>query len=1085
MLFGVLGPQAVWTAGGRPVRIPDLKVRALLADLLAHEGRPVPAERLIDDLWGERLPRNPVGTLHTRVSQLRRALEAAEPGGRDLVDSQSPGYRLKVSADAVDAGRFLAMTARARATSDARARAGLLADALALWRGPAYADFADAEFARPVAARLEEERLVALEEHAEVRLELGEHSLLTGELGDLVARHPLRERLRAAQLLALYRAGRAGEALAGYADLREHLADTLGADPGPELVALHTSMLRQDPALQAPAAAPARSRTNLPAAVTDLVGRAEALTRVRALVESSRLVTLTGPGGVGKTQLALEVARSVEDTFADGVWLVELAGLERASGGSAAAVADVVASVLGIRDDVTPAADPLTRPAPLERLPGKGPLERTAGARPLGRLAGEGPLGRLAGALRARRMLLVLDNCEHVVEAVAALAGALLRAAPDLRVLATGQEPLAIAGERLWPVPPLDLPAQDATPSGMKTSSAVALFVARAAAAAPGFELDHDNASAIAAICRRLDGIPLALELAATRVRALGVRELADRLDDRFRVLTSGRRGGPARQQTLRAMIDWSWSLLSEQEHVVLRRLAVHADGCALDAAEQVAAEPGIDVLDLLARLVDRSLVTMADSADGPRYWLLESVRDYCAERLREAGEYDELRRRHLRYYTGLAERAQPHLHGHDQRRRLERLDSEWANLRTALESAAQLGAGEDAARLVNALAWYWVLRGRLAEARRSLDLALEVSADVQAAAWRTGISLLLSSGTDEITPIPYERIAGPRARARTQWFLSYAQRGFTGLSATSGLLAEALESCRALDDRWGVAAALSVRATIARARGELSAAESDALESEAIFRALGDQWGQVKATNTLAELAEISGDYPRAARLHREGLRMAEELSLWGDVSFRLSGLGRISLLEGDLTGADELHRRAMVLAAGQFDKVAEHFAEVGLALSARRQGRHEEVRAHLSKWVDWLRGVGGEPGLALVLAELGFAAEQLGDADAALRLHLRGLGSARAIGDPRAVALSMEGLAGAHRLAGDAPRAARLLGIATALRRSVGAPLPPAERGDVDRITRALRHALGDERFAAEFELGTRTDPETVPAR
>ncbi|MBO2459078.1 BTAD domain-containing putative transcriptional regulator [Actinomadura violacea] len=1022
MRFGVLGPLAVWTDDGAPVRIPEAKVRAVLAALLAHEGRVVSADRLIDLVWGERLPRNPAGTLQTRISQLRRALEEAEPGGRGLVVSQPPGYLLRVEPEAVDAARFGSLVARAR--GGARERAGLLGDALALWRGPAYDGF---DFAGPVAARLEEQRLLAAEEHAEALLELGEHGRVVVELEELVARHPLRERLRGLHMRALYQAGRQGAALESHADLRARLAEELGVDPGPEIAGLHEAMLRQDPALEA-----ARPRGNLPAAVTELVGRAEAVAQVTALLGSGRLVTLTGAGGVGKTQLALKVARGFGDA-----WLVELAGLDRASGD---ALAGVVASALGIRGDEGVPRDPLTR---------------------------------LADALSRRDVLLVLDNCEHVIESAAAVVGTLLRAAPGLRVLATSRELLDIPGEVLWTVPPLEFPGEEASAADLPRFAAVELFVARAAAAAPGFALDPGNAAAVASVCRRLDGIPLALELAAARVRVLGVHELAARLDDRFGVLVAGRRDAPARQRTLRAMIDWSWELLSEPERAVLRGLGVHSDGFTLAAAQDVA---GLDGIDVLARLVDRSLVVVAD---GPRYHLLESVREYCLERLREAGEHDRAARRHLHHYTALAERAAAHLQGPDQREWLERLDREWANLRTALDTAVRTGG---AARLVNALTWYWVLRCRLAEALRALDLALGAEDDPRAAVWRTGVALLMGGGAD--ASVPYGEIADPRERARAVWFLAFAHRGFTDPSVTSGLLGEALEGFRELDDRWGVAAALGVRATIARVRGDLAAARRDAEESYAGFRALGDRWGQVRATNTLAELAEIAGDHAGASRLHREGLRMAEELSLWSEASFRHSGLGRIALLTGDLTAADAHHERGMRLAVEQSDRAAEHFAEMGLALSARRRGEPDVAEARLAGWVDWLRGVEGEPGLALVLSELGFAAEQRGDVGAAEKLHRDALASARAIGDPRAEALALEGLAGAF--AGrDAERAARLLGAAAALRASVGAPLPPAERGDVDRITAAVREALGDEAFAAGFEDGRRRGADVPPVR
>ncbi|MFC4010324.1 BTAD domain-containing putative transcriptional regulator [Nonomuraea purpurea] len=1040
MRFGVLGPLAVWTADGRLVHVPEAKVRTVLAILLAQEGRLVSADRLIDALWGERLPAKPTAVLQTKVSQLRRALQEAEPGGRDLVVSAPAGFALRAEPEAVDVGRFSALVARAYESGDSASVAALLADALALWRGPAFEDFADQEFARAAAVRLEEERLVAVEHLTEARLHLGEHRLLAAELADLVARHPLRERLRAAHIRALYGAGRQAEALAGYRELRERLDQELGVEPGPELAALHQAILRQDPALET--APVRRPRTNLPAVRTELIGREQAVAHARSLLDQSRLITLTGPGGVGKTRLALETAaRLLHDGEPGGVWLVELGLLERSA--REQEVAEAIACAVGLRDDVE---------------------------------ASGTQVERLVATLRAQRALVVLDNCEHVVEPVAALADRLLKAVPGLLILATSREPLDLSGEVVLPVPPLDVPETDEAPAALASSGAVRLFVARAAAAAPAFALEPGNAEAVRAVCRRLDGIPLALELAAAKVRTMGVHEVARRLDDRFRLLVGQRRDAPARQQTLRAVIDWSWSLLTEPERVLLRRLAVHPGGCALESAEQVCAGNGMaaaDVPELLGRLVDRSLVVMTDDDGRPRYRLLESIAAYSLERLREAGEHELFKRRHRDHYTDVAKRGDQHLRGHDQRRWLRRLDSEGANLRAALEAAAQDGAPGQAAQLANALAWYWVLRGRIVEGRRALTAALEAGrthpsgtesggvpvADPRATAraWLAGLTMF--AGLGQLAPME----AG--ADGMAAWFVAFASVDFGELTASEELTEQALARFLADGEGWGVAAALMTRAKQALVRGDLAALERDGTRCLALFQDLGDRWGQTQAVNLLATLAEITGDYERAMRLRRDGLRMAEELGLWNEVSSRLSALGRTALLMGDHDVADDFHRRARERALEQSNTLAHELAEVGLALAARRRGDLDEAEALLRGWLDWNRQIMPDNGTALILAELGFIAELRGDADTALALHREGHAVARATGDPRAVALALEGLAGAYAGVGEHRRAARLLGTATAARESAGAPLPPAERGDVDRIAAAIRRGLGQD--------------------
>ncbi|MFD6798592.1 ATP-binding protein [Streptomyces cyaneofuscatus] len=1091
MRFGVLGPLVVWDDGGQEVRVPEAKVRALLADLLADDGGPVSADRLIHDLWGDAPPGRPTGALQAKVSQLRRVL------GRDRVVRQPPGYRLRFDdgGDEVDAVRFRALVTRARPVQDPRARAALLTEALELWRGPAYADFADAPFVRAAAQRLAEQRLSVLEEQAQARLEAGDHALLAGELADLVALHPLRERLVGVRMGALYATGRQSEALASYEDLRARLARELGVDPSPELAALHGAVLRQEPGLSAGAygygasaqantasTAPAThavntaptappSPSNLPVPLTPLVGRGQALADLSQLLAHARLVTLTGPGGVGKTRLAVAAATAERDSaqageLADGTWLVEFCGIRS---GTPADLAQVVAATLGIRDD-----------AP-RSLPGTGTSTMT----PTPSLP-----HRLAAALRDRRTLLVLDNCEHVVAAAAELTDLLLRTAPGLRVLATGQEPLGLAGEAMFLVEPL------------QPADAVRLFMDRAAASTPGFPRDPDTPDeperrAVAEICRRLDGIPLALELAATRVRVLGVRELAARLNDRFRVLTFGQRGAPARQQTLRAVIDWSWELLSAPERIVLRRLAAHTDGCDLAAAEAVCAGDGVardEVLDLVTRLVDRSLVVVAAGPTGPRYRLLESVAAYATERLHEMEDLTAVRDRHLLHYRDLAEHAEPQLRGAGQRPWLARLDAEAGNLRTALDEAmrrAEADEPEEAVRLATALAWWWLLRGRLTEAHRSLGTVLAVTdGPPELALLHTAFALLTGDPaaatitTDAHGPArASEAIPDPVRRARALWLCAYGLFSAGDVTGSGELNTRALTLFTTAGDRWGTAAALGLRATLALVSGDLTGLGRDGTRSALIFRELGDRWGELQTVSPLAALAEIKGAYEDAERRQHEGLAMARELGLEAEVSARLSGLGRLALLAREWDHARDLHEQAHRIAAEQGYKYGEIHSEMGLALGARRSGDLDGAEAHLLHLRDGYADVSSPAGDHLLLAELGFVAELRGDASTAAAHHLAGLEIARTLAEPRALALSLEGLAGAAALLGHASaatHAAALLGAAAAARHRAGAPLPPAERADVDRVTAAARAALGEAAFAEAYERGARLDPE-----
>ncbi|MFT2014374.1 AfsR/SARP family transcriptional regulator [Streptomyces sp. 796.1] len=985
MRYGVLGPLAVWDAAGRPVKVPGVKVRALLANLLVHGGGPVSADRLIDDLWAGRPPAGAANTLHTKVSQLRRAL------GREQVVREPAGYRLVLpggaagAAGTVDAMRFQELATQARTRQEPAVSGALFAEALALWRGPAYADVAGALFARGEITRLEELRLTVLEEQAEVRLSLGEHAALADELGPVVASHPLRERLRAAHMRALYRSGRQPDALRGFHELRRHLADELGVSPGPAVRSLHEAILRQDahlapPTGTAPSGRPDRPgssrpagpsspsgqagpsspygqsgphRTNLPAPLTPLVGRHSALARVRAQLtapDGARLVTLVGLGGVGKTRLAIAAAHALAERFADGVWWVELAGL--GAGSTPDDLAERVITTLGLCD--TAATEP-----DLNDL-----------------------VGWLGRAVADKHLLVLLDNCEHLVDPVAVLAGALLAAAPRAQALVTSQVAVGIPGEVLHPVPPLALPQDGAHPDPdvLVRSGAVELFVARAAAAVPGFVLDAANARAITTICRRLDGIPLALELVAPRLRTLPPDALADQLRDRFTTpaVRGGRfapsevraRGLPARQQTLRAMLDWSWQLLPPAERAVLRRLAVHADGCTLASAQAVCADaelPAEQVPELLAHLVDRSLVTCV----AGRFRLLESVAAYGVERLAEAGETAVVRARFVRCYVELAAADDARLRGPNQRRCLDSLDAETVNLRRALELAVAGPASGDAVRLVNSLAWYWFLRGRLTEARRAFRSALAAGGDASsigswtARAWLAGVELRTAPAGAPGQPVAGDPTVGlddPALRARLQWFVGSALTGRGRQRAGHRLVSAALAGARAAGDGWGEAVALVELATRAPAHGAL-AAELGA----ALFHEIGDRWGQLRAARALALAAEGAGDRTRAERLHHDGLLMAEELGLWTEVVETLTRLGGLALAGGHPERATDLYGRALAVSTERSYTRGEIRAETGLGHAARLHGDHPTARLHLARALAKTRTLGraaGGPG-------------------------------------------------------------------------------------------------------------------------
>lgn len=1025
MRFGILGPLEVRAASGEPLPVPERKVRALLARLLTEPGRAVPVGRLIDDLWGGREPADPKAALQTKVSQLRRVLA----GGEARIERLDDSYRLAVPAAAIDAEAFEALV-RDAARAGAAERANLLESALALWRGAALAEY-DALAA--AAARLEGLRLTAHEDLLRARIELGRYDSVLAESAGLIERHPLREGLWWVHMRALYCSGRHSEALDAYRELRERLSSELGLEPGREARELHRAMLRHDPAL-APAPEPAPG--NLPAQLTALIGRDGDLRRLQGILEGPRLVTLTGPGGVGKTRLASGAAAAAPAP--DGVWFIELACYEDAA--DAEEIAAGIAETMGL-----------------------------VGAAP--RVAAADPFALLRSALDRKRTLLVMDNCEHLIGAAAELCARLLADAPAARVLATSREPLRIPGEQVVPVEPLD------------ADSAVRLFAARASDAQPGFAVTEANAAAVAAVCARLDGLPLALELAATRVPALGVEALARQITDL--ALGVEARGLHERQRTLRAVIDWSWRLLGPDEQLVLRRLSVPASA-ALDTVQALCAgdltEAGTTAA--LANLVDRSLVHVAGEAER-RYRLLDTVAAYGRERLREAGEHERVADLHGRHFTELAERSATALRGPGQRRWLKRLDADTANLHTALDAAVRLGEAERALRLALGLVWFRFLRGGVREGTRSLQAALAVEGAApseligRARFWLSCFETMTTSATGhDLSEAPkhIEAFDDPGDRARAQLFLALTQIGVSENREAEGFADESAAYFAAAGDRWGGAAADSAKAWFALLRGELDLAWELASRGRAAFKELGDGWGELQALECLAVHAEGTGDYETARRINLEGLAITEDLELRMEESYRLSRLGRVEMLRGEFDRSRALHRRALAMAVEHSVGFCEMFAATGLMLLERRSGRLGEAERIAREWLAW---VSGPPALkdaeAMLLGELGFIAEQRGDGGEALRLHREALAvlASGEFGD-RTAAPGVEGVAGAWSLLESPEAAAVLLGGAAALRERAGVPLPSGERFDVDRVEARIVEALGRAAFDAAFARG-----------
>ncbi|MBB6172021.1 putative ATPase/DNA-binding winged helix-turn-helix (wHTH) protein [Nocardiopsis mwathae] len=1041
MRFGILGPLEAHSGDGQPVTINGSRLRGLLILLLLESGQVVGTERLIDGLYGHTPPEGAANALQSLVSRLRRGL--AGPGGEGpAIEFHPAGYRLAVDPGAVDAHRFERLAADGRAslrTGDHAHAAAVLRDALALWRGPALADAGPTPFVRAQAERLEELRLAAREDLNEAELERGEHRALLTELRDLVAAHPLRERPRAQLIRALYGAGRQAEALAEFEDTRRMLAEELGTDPSPELAELHLAVLRGDPALSAPAAPdPEPPRQRLPAQLTSFVGREAELERIDALLGSQRLVTLTGPGGVGKTRLAVEAAAR----YPGEVYLAELAPL-----GDGADLPLAVLSALGARDTALPTLMP--------GRPGQAP----------------DALGRLTGVVAQRRLLLILDNCEHLIGDAARLADRMLRACPGVRILATSREPLGLTAERLCPVPQLASPPADSAPSAALDYPAVRLFADRAAAVRPDFTVEDGTAEAVLRICSALDGLPLALELAAARLRSLPATEVAARIGDRFGLLSRGDRAAQPRHQTLRAVVAWSWDLLGTDERRLARRLTVFSGGATLEAAAGVCGIPESEVVDLLTGLAEKSLV----ETSGGRYRMLETIRAFCAERLEEAGERDRFRSAHARYFLDLAETAEPHLHRAEQVDWLPRLAAEQENLHGALRWAVESGDLDAGLRFVGALSAYWWLRGLRGQAGPLSGEVLGAipappgsapsPTDGRAEEYVLCVINAAAGGLDARELEPHlavaEAVVRDTPRPLRLPLIDMLWSVASGAPERQFDIAPLMRDNLEAPDPWTRAIAhvqLGYAAFAGDVAEEAERAFTAGLEG---FRGLGDRWGMVLALTGLAGLAELRGDSERCIAHADEALAMTEALGATEDTAeiLTLRGSGRAAM--GDLDGAEADHQHAAEIArragipealAGAYRRLAEVALRRGDPAEARRlcSAALAECRAGSSAVIETR---------ALIHVTLGGIAAAEGDTARARSVYRQAL---EAIPGARISAPVADGLAAAALKDGDAETAAVLLGTAAALRGAPGS-VPPDSRAVAERC----RTALGDTAF------------------
>ncbi|WP_428953781.1 ATP-binding protein [Streptomyces sp. cg35] len=1091
MQYTILGTTQAYDDKGTAVPVGGPRLRALLASLALHTPHTAPTDALIDDVWADTPPADAPAALQALVGRLRRAL------GKEAISSEAGGYRLAATRADIDLYVFerLVREGIAALTADDPATAArILREALALWHGPALADLPD----HTAATRPEAQRLEATRARVAADLRLGRAPELVPELRELTTAHPYDEPLRALLIRALRATGRGADALAAYEEARRTLADGLGTDPGPELATLHRELLTEPTAPQptqstqatptqatptqatptratftqpAPTPRPPTRTGNLRPRLNSFVGREPELAAVRSGLRGARLVTLTGPGGSGKTRLAEETAAPVPQA-----WLVELAPLD-----DPRAVPGAVVSALGLRETVL-----MTHEL-------SGPHDN--------------PTTLLIEYCAQRSLLLILDNCEHVIDAAAELAETLLTHCPGLTILATSREPLGVPGESVRPVEPLP------------PDPAHRLFTERAQAVSPGFDPARDPA-AVTEICRRLDGLPLAIELAAARLRLLTPRQIADRLDDRFRLLTSGSRTVLPRQQTLRAVVDWSWDLLDDRERAALRELSVFAGGWDLAAAEAVCAGDAVTVADTIGSLVDKSLLiaTPHQGSDVPestgmRYRMLETIHEYATERAEETpGLRLAAQRRHIAYVRALVEEADPKIRSAEQLPWIQRLETELDNIRAALSrvtSAPGLVDEETAIALALHMGWFWWLRNYRPEGSGWID-GIErllpdrtVADDPADPLYWPRMNLRLLSLFLAAESRPHEAVADEQGRAHVERVLAAFEppgpqgARFPGIVWPFSLfivdstrdvraaLDQAVINCRRFGGDWDLGVTLMFRThTAVDTQGNMQGVDEDLVELRDIGRRVGDRWMRAQVASAAGEAAMGRGRFGEAKEHYEEALRLAHEVGAFAETPFLMARLAEIAYREGDRETAE----KTLDVASAEAEQHGTVDTTAFVALLRAHLALDDGEVARARELCDLSRSVAatGTPPPQFVAA-LGIVDVRIRAAEEGPAAGLALLGGV--LGEAvrgRCSETVIAGLVdiGAELLArrDDLVRAARLFGAADGLRG--GRPRPMPEQAEQAAVESRARAELGAARYAAEQTAGRGLTPGEILA-